>query len=83
MFEQRICELVEGMAELGELMEVPLDARRKPREQFSKLHRKLLSIVREDEVCRHSRGWRGKRAGVSRHHRMIVMRVGNGTLSPR
>ena len=52
MFEQRIRELVEGMPELGELMEVLLDARRKLREQFSKLHRKLLSIVREDEVCR-------------------------------
>jgi transposase len=52
MFEQRIRELVEGMAELGELLEVLLDARRKLREQFSKLHRKLLSIVREDEVCR-------------------------------
>ena len=52
MFEQRIRELVEGMPELGELMEILLDARRKLREQFSKLHRKLLSIVREDEVCR-------------------------------
>jgi transposase len=52
MFEQRIRELVEGMPELGELMEVLLDARQKLREQFSKLHRKLLSIVREDEVCR-------------------------------
>jgi transposase len=52
MFEQRIRELVEGTPELGELMEVLLDARRKLREQFSKLHRKLLSIVREDEVCR-------------------------------
>jgi transposase len=52
IFEQRIRELVEGMPELGELMEVLLDARRKLREQFSKLHRKLLLIVREDEVCR-------------------------------
>jgi len=42
MFEQRIRELVEGIPELSELMEVLLDARRKLREQFSKLHRKLL-----------------------------------------
>lgn len=52
MCAQRIRELLEGMPELGELMEVLLDARRKLREQFSKLHRKLLSVVREDEVCR-------------------------------
>src|SRR5580704_15037430 len=41
MFEQRIRELVEGMPDLSELMEVLPDARRKLREQFSKLHRKL------------------------------------------
>ena len=51
MFEQRIRELVEGMAELGELMEVRQMPGGKLREQFSKLHRKLLLTVREDEVC--------------------------------
>src|SRR5258706_3680035 len=51
-FEQRIRELVEGVPDLDELMEVLLDARRKLREQFTKLHRKLLAIVREDQVCR-------------------------------
>jgi transposase len=51
-FEQRIQELVEGMPDLGELMEVLLEARRKLREQFTKLHRKLLTIVRDDTVCR-------------------------------
>jgi transposase len=51
-FEQRIRELVEDMPELSELMETLLAARRTLREQFTKLHRKLLSIVREDEVCR-------------------------------
>jgi transposase len=51
-FEQRIRELVEGMPELSELMEVLLEARRKLREQFTKLHRKLLAIVRDDAVCR-------------------------------
>lgn len=51
-FEQRIRELVEGMPDLRELMEVLLEARRKLREQFTKLHRKLLAIVRDDTVCR-------------------------------
>jgi transposase len=51
-FEQRIQELVEGLPDLGELMEVLLEARRKLREQFTKLHRKLLAIVRDDAVCR-------------------------------
>jgi len=51
-FEERIFELVEGMPELAEIMAALLDARRKLREQVAKLHRKLLSIVREDEVCR-------------------------------
>src|SRR5258708_5813182 len=51
-FEQRIRELVEGLPELSELMEVLLEARRKLREQYTKLHRKLLAIVRDDNVCR-------------------------------
>jgi transposase len=51
-FEQRIRELAGGMPDLSELIEVLLDARRKLREQFTKLHRKLLAIVREHQVCR-------------------------------
>jgi transposase len=51
-FEQRIRELVEGLPDLSELMEVLLEARRELREQFTKLHRKLLTIVRDDNVCR-------------------------------
>jgi transposase len=51
-FEQRIRDLVEDMPDLSELMEVLLEARRKLREQFTKLHRKLLAIVRDDTVCR-------------------------------
>jgi transposase len=51
-FEQRIRELVEGMPDLGELMEVLLEARRTLREQFTRLHRKLLAMVRDDTVCR-------------------------------
>jgi transposase len=51
-FEQRIQELVEGLPDLSELVEVLLEARRKLREQYTKLHRKLLAIVRDDDVCR-------------------------------
>ena len=51
-FDERIRELVEGMPELVEIMEPLLAARQKLREMFTKLHRKLLSIVRDDGVCR-------------------------------
>ena len=47
-----IRELVEGMPELVEIMEPLLTARQKLREMFTALHRKLLSIVRDDGVCR-------------------------------
>ena len=51
-FDARIRELVDDMPELGEIMEPLLAARQKLRETFTDLHRKLLSIVRDDEVCR-------------------------------
>jgi transposase len=43
---------VEDLPDLSEVMEALLKARRKLREQFTKLHRKLLAIVRDDTVCR-------------------------------
>lgn len=51
-FEERVRELVMGMPDLAEIMASLLDARQKLRDEVRKLHRKLLSIVREDEVCR-------------------------------
>jgi len=51
-FDERIRELVEGMPELIEIMEPMLAARQKLREMFTSLHHKLLSIVRDDGVCR-------------------------------
>lgn len=51
-FEERIRELAEGMPDLAEIVEPLLDARRKLRQNFGALHRKLLAIVRDDEVCR-------------------------------
>src|SRR6266478_793535 len=51
-FEHRIHELVEDMPDLAEIAGALLAARRELREQFVKLHRRLLSIVRDDRVCR-------------------------------
>lgn len=51
-FDDRIRELVEGMPDLGEIMKPLLVARQKLRETFMELHRKLLSIVRDDAACR-------------------------------
>jgi transposase len=51
-FEERIRELVGGMPELVEIIEPLLAARQKLREMFTRLHRKLLLVVRDDDVCR-------------------------------
>src|SRR3954453_14755211 len=51
-FETRTRELVDGMPELAEIIDPLLEARRKLRELFAVLHRKLLVIVRDDTVCR-------------------------------
>lgn len=51
-FEERIRELVRGMADLAEIMTPLLAARRKLCEEFSCLHRKVLLIARDDIVCK-------------------------------
>jgi transposase len=51
-FEARITELVENLPDLAELVEPLLIVRRTLREQLVILHRRLLAIVRDDEVCR-------------------------------
>jgi transposase len=51
-FEARIAELVEDMPDLAGLVEPLLVVRRVLREQIAVLHRRLLTIVRDDEVCR-------------------------------
>ena len=51
-FETRIKELVENLPDLAELVEPMLVVRRTLREQIVILHRRLLAIVRDDEVCR-------------------------------
>ena len=51
-FEARIKDLVENLPDLAELVEPMLVVRRTLREQIVILHRRLLAIVRDDEVCR-------------------------------
>jgi len=51
-FEARIRELVENLPDLAALVEPLLVVRRVLREQIAVLHRRLLVIVRNDEVCR-------------------------------
>jgi transposase len=51
-FEARIEELVEDVPDLAALVEPLLIVRRVLREQIAVLHRRLLTIVRDDEVCR-------------------------------
>ena len=51
-FEASIKELVENLPDLAVLVEPLLIVRRVVREQIRILHRRLLAIVRDDDVCR-------------------------------
>jgi transposase len=51
-YELRIRELVENLPDLAVLVEPLLLVRRVIREQLGILHRRLLAIVRDDDVCR-------------------------------
>src|SRR5216684_7532511 len=51
-FEARILELVADHPDLAAITEPLLVARRVLREQLGVLHRRLLAVVRQDEVCR-------------------------------
>ena len=51
-FEGRIKELVENFPDLAFLVEPLLVVRRALREQLGILHRSLLTVVRDDDVCR-------------------------------
>jgi len=51
-FEARIRELVETLPDLTLLVEPLLVVRRALREQIAVLHRRVLAVVRDDEVCR-------------------------------
>jgi transposase len=51
-FEARIKDLVENLPDIAALVEPLLIVRRVLREQIAVLHRRLLVIVKDDEVCR-------------------------------
>jgi len=51
-FEARIKELIENFPDLAVLVEPLLAVRRVLREQLGILHRRLLAVVRNDDVCR-------------------------------
>jgi transposase len=51
-FEARIKELIENFSDLAVLVEPLLVVRRVLREQLGILHRRLLAVVRDDDVCR-------------------------------
>jgi len=51
-FEARIKELVANLPDLAVLVESLLIVRRVVREQLAILHRRVLAIVRDDDVCR-------------------------------
>jgi transposase len=51
-FDARIKELVENLPDLAMLVEPLLIVRRVLREQIDILHRRLLAVVRNDDVCR-------------------------------
>ena len=51
-FEARVRALVENLPDVVELVEPLLIVRRVLREQLGILHRRLLAIVRDDDVCR-------------------------------
>jgi len=51
-FEARVRELVADIPDLVNLVEPLLVVRRVLREQLAVLHRRLLAIVKDDEVCR-------------------------------
>ena len=51
-FEARIHELVEGLPRLAAIVEPLLTIRRVMRQEFARLHKMLLEVVRQDPVCR-------------------------------
>ncbi len=51
-FEERIRELVDDMPDIREIMEPLLASRQKLRDEFTRLHKKVVDIARDDRTCR-------------------------------
>jgi transposase len=75
---RRIKELVENLPDLAELIEPLLIVRRALREQIVILHRRLLAIVRADEVCRRLMTTPGVGPVVALTYRAKVILDGDG-----
>ena len=71
-FETRIKELVENFPDLAVLVEPLLIVRRVLREQIAVLHRRVLTIVRDDEVCQRLMTVPGVGAVVALTYRVTV-----------
>lgn len=51
-FEARVRDLVAGMSSLSAIVEPLLTVRRVLRQEFARMHKMLLEVVRQDPVCR-------------------------------
>src|SRR5262245_18504592 len=71
-FAVRIKELVENLPDLATLVEPLLIVQRVLREQIAVLHRRLLAIARDDEVCRRLMTIRGCGPVVALTYRATV-----------
>ena len=81
-FEARIQELVENQTDLAVPVKPLLIVRRVLREQIVILHRRLLAIVRDDEVCRRLMTIPGVGPVVSLTYRATVDVPALGSASP-
>src|SRR5262249_40942185 len=71
-FEARIKELVANLPDVALLVEPLLVVRRVLREQVGILHRRLLAVVRDDDVCRRLRTIPGVGPVVALTYRVTV-----------
>src|SRR3974390_1459123 len=71
-FEARVKELIENLPDLAMLVEPLLIVRRVVREQLGILHRRLLAVVRDDDVCRRLMTVPGVGPGVALTYRATV-----------
>src|SRR5262249_33600485 len=71
-FEARIRELVESLPDLAALVEPLLIVRRVLRERLGILHRRVLAVVRDDDVCRRLMTIPGVGPVVARTYRVTV-----------
>ena len=83
-FEARVKDLVDNFPDLATLVQPLLVVRRVLREQISILHRRVLAVVRDDEVCRRLMTVTGVGPVVVLTYRATVdVQLAFGSQSPR